>query len=39
MSCIEIVGAVIITIILGVAALEEHGEDLTPVENTFSLTL
>lgn len=32
MSCIEIVGAGVITIILAVAVLEERGEDLSPVE-------
>ncbi len=32
MSCIEIVGAGVITIILTVAVLEQRGENITPVE-------
>lgn len=32
MSCIEIVGAGVITIILAVAALDQRGDERTPVE-------
>jgi len=32
MSCLELVSAGVITIIVAVGAFEEHGDDLTPVE-------
>lgn len=32
MSCVEIVGAGVLTIMMAVAVLEEWGENLTPVE-------
>ncbi|NHX37640.1 MULTISPECIES: hypothetical protein [Halolamina] len=38
MSCIEIVGAGVITIILAVVALEEHGEELTPIHGVAEST-
>jgi len=34
MSCLEIVGAGVLTIILAVAALEVRGEELTPVDQS-----